>query len=143
MTVTCHVPGVDLIAADPQRAVLAVDFDGTLAPIVDDPECAHANETSIHALAQIAPLIGGVAIITGRPVAQVLQLGGCPDHARSEHLVIYGHRATYSCSARTGAIAVTPPPPALARVRACLPDRLPEHEAADAFIADKGQASAV
>lgn len=143
MTVTCHVPGVDLIAADPQRAVLALDFDGTLASIVDDPARAHANESSIRALAQIAPMIGGVAIITGRPVAQALELGGFQDHSGFEHLIIYGQYGAESWSARTGKTEVKPPAPALARVRECLPEWLSRHDAEDAFIEDKGQAIAV
>lgn len=142
MTLT-YQPSVELIAADPSRTVLAFDFDGTLAPIVDNPENARANETAVRALAQIAPAVGAVVIITGRPVAQALELGGFEHYPGLEQLVIYGQYGAERWSARSGHIEVTAPAPQLARVRDHLPLWLAEHDASEAFVEDKGLALAV
>lgn len=62
------------IAADPPGALLAMDFDGTLAPIVDDPTQAHVHPGARAALLRLTELIGSVAVITGRPVEVVRRL---------------------------------------------------------------------
>ena len=56
--------------ADPGGTLLALDFDGTLAHIVDDPSQAYAHERSVAALARLGRVLGQVAIVTGRPVAR-------------------------------------------------------------------------
>jgi trehalose 6-phosphate phosphatase len=62
------------IALDPlvtaaSRVALVVDFDGSLAPIVDDPSRAHALPAALDALTRLVPLLGRVGVISGRPVA--------------------------------------------------------------------------
>ena len=59
--------GLAALLAAPARALIALDFDGTLAPIVDDPTQARATAAAAAALHQLAGLAGTVAIITGRP----------------------------------------------------------------------------
>ncbi len=49
-------------------AVLAVDFDGTLAPIVDEPALARPLEGVGPLLAALTDHYGEVAVISGRPV---------------------------------------------------------------------------
>ncbi|MDX6274860.1 MAG: trehalose 6-phosphate phosphatase [Frankiales bacterium] len=49
-------------------ALIAVDFDGTLAPIVQRPEDAVALPDAVAALRDLAPRVGCLAVITGRPV---------------------------------------------------------------------------
>ncbi|MFC6343852.1 trehalose-phosphatase, partial [Nocardioides hankookensis] len=58
------------------RAVVGLDFDGTLSPIVDDPERAHIHDDAPDVLLDLAREVGAVAVITGRPARQVLDLGG-------------------------------------------------------------------
>ena len=58
----------DAVIADPGGTLLALDFDGTLAHIVDDPAQAYAHGHSIAALGRLGGVIGQIAIITGRPV---------------------------------------------------------------------------
>ena len=53
-----------------QHPLLAFDFDGTLAPIVDQPDQASVPEAVSHGLAELAQRLP-VAIITGRSVADV------------------------------------------------------------------------
>jgi trehalose 6-phosphate phosphatase len=53
----------------PRRAAFLVDFDGSLAPIVDDPGAARALPAAVDALARLTPLLGRVAVVSGRPAA--------------------------------------------------------------------------
>jgi trehalose 6-phosphate phosphatase len=50
-------------------AVLFVDFDGSLAPIVDDPAAARVLPAARAAVARLVPLLGTVAVVSGRPAA--------------------------------------------------------------------------
>src|SRR2546422_145119 len=68
--------GLDALLAAPGRAVVALDFDGTLAPIVDDPDQARAHPGAVPALSRLAPRVGSVAVITGRPAALAVRYGG-------------------------------------------------------------------
>lgn len=45
-----------------------MDFDGTLAPIVDDPSSSAPLPSTIDALDRLAGRMGLVAVVTGRPV---------------------------------------------------------------------------
>lgn len=53
----------------PDRAVVVVDFDGTLAAIVDDPADAVPFPGVVEVLARLARRLGCVAVVSGRPVA--------------------------------------------------------------------------
>lgn len=64
------------ILAAPERAVIALDFDGTLAEIVPDPELARAHPGAVPALAALAPKVASVAVITGRPAGVAVRYGG-------------------------------------------------------------------
>ena len=63
--------------ADPAGTGVFSDFDGTLAPIVDDPAAAAPLPGVVDVLAQLARRYGRVGVISGRP-ASFLQshLGG-------------------------------------------------------------------
>jgi trehalose 6-phosphate phosphatase len=61
-------PALAPVVAAPAASALMVDFDGTLAPIVDDPAHAMPRPGSVAALSELAPRLGLVAIVTGRPV---------------------------------------------------------------------------
>ena len=57
--------------------LLAVDFDGTLAPLVDDPDAATGDPTSMTLLADLAERAGiTVAIVSGRTYADLERLVG-------------------------------------------------------------------
>ncbi|MFQ6198729.1 trehalose-phosphatase, partial [Streptomyces sp. NPDC000405] len=68
--------GLAALLARPERAVVALDFDGTLAPIVPDPERARAHPGAVPALARLAPRLGSVAVVTGRPAGVAVRYGG-------------------------------------------------------------------
>lgn len=76
-------------ATQPSRTLIALDFDGTLAPIVARPEDAVAHPEAAVVLTALAETGYRIAIVTGRPVADVLRLGaGLGD---VPGLRIYGH----------------------------------------------------
>jgi trehalose 6-phosphate phosphatase len=56
------------LVAGPATSALFLDFDGTLAPIVDDPIAARPLPGVLGVLARLAPRLGLVAIVSGRPV---------------------------------------------------------------------------
>lgn len=59
---------LDELARDPSRAAVVVDFDGTLAPIVDHPEGARALPASVDALSALVGRYRLVGVVSGRPV---------------------------------------------------------------------------
>jgi trehalose 6-phosphate phosphatase len=56
------------ITEDPAHAGVLVDFDGTLAPIVDDPAVARPLPEAAELLGQLAHRYRVVAVLSGRPV---------------------------------------------------------------------------
>lgn len=48
-----------------------LDFDGTLAHVVNHPADAAALPESVEAIARLIPLVGRVALVSGRPVADL------------------------------------------------------------------------
>ena len=77
-------------AGDPDHFLLALDFDGTLAPLVPDPATSRMHEASAAALARIGPQVGQLAIITGRSVETVRALGRLDERAGLENLIVLG-----------------------------------------------------
>lgn len=64
--------GLAAILANPATALIALDYDGTLAPIVARPEDARPANGAVDALVALAKRVGTVAIVTGRPVRDVV-----------------------------------------------------------------------
>jgi trehalose 6-phosphate phosphatase len=65
--VTARAAAIDALAALPAAAAVVLDFDGVLAPIVEDPEASAMPAGSEAILARLAELLGTVAVISGRP----------------------------------------------------------------------------
>lgn len=82
--------GLAAVLADPARAVVAVDFDGTLAPIVERPEDARPAAGAVEALAALAVVVGRCAVVTGRGAEDVVRLGGLDVVDRLHVLGHYG-----------------------------------------------------
>lgn len=57
-----------------------MDFDGTLAPIVDDPAAARPHDDAVHVLGRLSERWGVVAVVSGRPAGFL-----------AEHLAGAGH----------------------------------------------------
>jgi trehalose 6-phosphate phosphatase len=107
--------GLDALRSRPSEALLALDYDGTLAPIVADPTTAAPAEGAVDALLDLAALVGGIAVITGRPAETVLELG---DLQRVPGLVILGQYGVQRWSG--GTVSAAPPEPGLDAARAAL-----------------------
>ncbi|QOV37519.1 trehalose-phosphatase [Streptomyces ferrugineus] len=138
-------PGRDGLAAlldRPARALVALDFDGTLAPIVPDPDQARAHPDALSALVALAPQVAGVAVVTGRPADVAVRYGGFAGVAGLEHLVVLGHYGAERWDAVSGKVTAPDPHPGIATVRAELPGLLAS-VTQGTWIEDKGHAVAV
>jgi trehalose 6-phosphate phosphatase len=136
--------GLDAILRDPQHALLAFDYDGVLAPIVDDPENAPPHPGAIAALARLAPHVGTVVIITGRPAKVVVAYGQLADIPALSRLVVFGHYGRERWDAATGEVRTPPAPDSVAAAAAELPDLLARLGAPpETWIEDKGGSVAV
>ena len=56
---------LDAVATAPATVVLALDFDGTLAPIVDDPAASTMAQESREAMSRMDGKLAAMAIVTG------------------------------------------------------------------------------
>ncbi|MFE0518531.1 trehalose-phosphatase [Streptomyces sp. NPDC058954] len=131
--------GLAAILDDPGKAVLAFDFDGTLAPIVPDPEQARAHPDAVPALAALAPKVASVAVVTGRPAEVAVRHGGFAGVPGLEHLVVLGHYGAERWDAVSGEVSAPAPHPGVAAVRAELPDLLERSGAGQgAWVEEKG-----
>lgn len=130
------------LLADPEQALLAFDYDGTLAPIVDEPTKAFPEPRVLAGLRAVSTHVGCLAIVTGRPVEQLLALAGLADWSAGP-LVVTGHYGLERWSTADREIVAAPPEPGLAVVRADLPALLTELGLATADIEDKGLSVAV
>ncbi|QPP08161.1 trehalose-phosphatase [Streptomyces bathyalis] len=150
------------IVSEPRRAVVALDFDGTLAPIVADPADARADPGAVPVLSRLAPRLCAVAVVTGRPAeAAVRQSGlggaegppgsagwGSPQRSEGEHflgnLTVLGAYGAERWDAATGRLSTAPPPPGVEAVRAELPAILDDLGVPPGtWTEDKGRAVAV
>ncbi|MFC8824909.1 trehalose-phosphatase [Streptomyces sp. NPDC057137] len=136
--------GLAALLARPGKAVVALDFDGTLAEIVPDPEQARAHPGAVPALVALAPHVASVAVITGRPAGVAVRYGGFAGVPGLEHLVVLGHYGAERWDAVSGTVRTPAPHPGVAAARAELPGLLERFEAwRGTWIEEKGQAVAV
>lgn len=131
--------GLAALLADPPRALIALDFDGTLAPIVEDPTAARATVAAATAVRKLAGLAGTVAIVTGRPAADAARFAGVADVPEVTVLGHYGRQRW-----ERGRLSSPRPPSGLAVARAELPALIAAAGAdPGTWIEDKGEALAV
>jgi trehalose 6-phosphate phosphatase len=131
--------GLAALLARPARAVIALDFDGTLAEIVPDPERSRAHPRVVPALSALAPQVAAVAVITGRPADTAVRYGGFAGAPGLDRLVVLGHYGAERWDAATGAVHAPAPDPGVAAVRAVLPGVLEEAGAdSGTWIEEKG-----
>lgn len=138
----------DALVRAASRAVVGLDFDGTLSPIVDDPERAHIHPDASDVLVDLADVVAAVAVVTGRPARQALDLGGLEDvgNAIGDHgkeLFVFGQYGNERWSSTQHRIVSPRPPHGLATFLRDLPRALRRADAADAWVEDKGLAHAV
>ncbi|WP_053174550.1 trehalose-phosphatase [Nonomuraea sp. SBT364] len=131
---------MEAILKDPAGAVIGLDFDGTLSPIVPDPAAARIHPEAAAVLAELGRHVKAVTIVTGRPVATALRLG--PGLEEVPGLVVLGHYGFERWE--QGQISGPPPPPGVPRAEAELPFVLDALGLATGVtVEDKGRAVAV
>lgn len=134
---------IEAILKRPQDTLLGVDFDGTLAPIIDDPEQAFADPESVAALGRIGRHINTIAVITGRPAKTAVRLGRFADDHNLGRMVVLGQYGVERWDARTGEFRIPPPPDGVAAAESALPELLARHGAEGARVEHKGRAIGV
>lgn len=131
--------GLEALLAAPGDALIGSDYDGTLSPIVADPAAAYAHPAAVTALRRLAPRAGTLAIITGRPVAQAVELGGLAD---VPGIIVLGHYGWERW--QDGQVSAPPAPPGVEVARSELPGVLASAGAREGtWTEDKGYALAV
>lgn len=136
------------IVARAADVVVGLDFDGTLAPIVEDPRRAHIHPEAPGVLTELARQVRAVAVITGRPAREVLALGGLDEVGDTigesgRELYIFGQYGNERWSSTRRRVVSPRPPQGLATFERDLPGALRAAGAPDAFVEDKGLAVAV
>src|SRR3954469_11165809 len=66
----------DALVGAGEGLLVALDFDGTLAPIVENPDVALIHDDAHAVLVGLSERVRAIAVLTGRPARQVLALGG-------------------------------------------------------------------
>ena len=139
-------PGADGLAtllADPRHSVLAFDYDGVLAPIVEDPDRSPPHARAVPTLARLAPLVGSIAIITGRPASVAVAYGQFDRWPELADLVVFGHYGRERWDGRTRTVVAPPAVPAVEAARQRLPGLIASLGVPGVWIEDKGSALAV
>lgn len=128
--------------------VIGLDFDGTLSPIVDDPEVAHIHPEVPAVLVELADHVGAIAVVTGRPARQVLALGGLDEVGDAigeagHELYVFGQYGNERWSSMNRRVVSPRPPHGLSSFLRELPGALRRGDARDAYVEHKGLAVAV
>jgi trehalose 6-phosphate phosphatase len=107
------------LAARLPNSLLAFDFDGTLSPIVIDPQQARPAPGTLSALRRLADTGAQIAIITGRGAETAVELG---EFHRVPRVIVSGlHGAERWQQQR---LTTRPEPAGLAELRTALPPLL-------------------
>lgn len=114
-------------------ALVAVDFDGTLAPIVPDPNDARPVAGAIEALSALSLAGARVVIITGRDAATVVRLGGLEAVPGLRVAGLYGLETWHD-----GNLVRPDEPESIRSLRAQLPAVVAEHGMPGVRVEDKG-----
>lgn len=136
------------LVAAASSVVVGLDFDGTLAPIVDDPDAAHIHPDAADVLLELSQVVHGIAVITGRPARKVLALGGLDEVGRQigeagRELFVFGQYGFERWSSTNRRVVSPRPPHGLSGFLRELPGLLRDADAAAAYVEDKGLAVAV
>jgi trehalose 6-phosphate phosphatase len=131
-----------------EELVVALDFDGTLAPIVEDPDEAHIHPDAAEVLVDLAAQVRAVAVITGRPARQALALGGLEEVGNAigesgRELFVLGQYGNERWTSTNRRVISPKPPRGLASFMRELPRLLRRADAEEAWVEEKGLAVAV
>ena len=104
----------EVLEQEPQKVLLALDFDGTLAPMVPNPEDSRMHEGSAAALQELGERVGKIAIITGRGADKVRQLGQLDQRPGFTNATVLGQYGVERWDAATGEVRAPEAPPSVA-----------------------------
>ena len=137
--------GLRALVANPRDTLIGLDFDGTLSPIVDEPEDARPHVGVPQTLRRLADRFGTVAIITGRPADVVAELLGFVAAAPPANLHVIGHYGLETWTTSAGVVRLAGVDLSwLDDVRRALPAALTAaHAPNGTAIEDKGASVAV
>ena len=122
----------ELRAALPD-VLVAVDFDGTLAPLVPDPDTSRPVDGAVDALGALARAGADIAVVTGRDARTVVRLGGLDGVPGIVVAGLYGIETWHD-----GALDTPDTPAVIRELRDRLPRLLAEHGAdPEVWIEDK------
>jgi trehalose 6-phosphate phosphatase len=133
----------EAILQRPKGTLVAVDFDGTLAPITDDPEQAYADPEAVAALGRLSSLVARIVVITGRPARTAIQLGRFDQTPGLDRLIVLGQYGVERWDASTGEYVIPPAPPAIAAVADEIPGLPAELGLTGVRLENKGRAIGV
>ncbi len=85
MAVSGHADSLAALRAEPGRTAILLDFDGSLSEIVERPELARPVDGARDILAALAETHALVAVVSGRPTADLTQLLGVPSVRLAGH----------------------------------------------------------
>jgi trehalose 6-phosphate phosphatase len=134
---------LEAIINSPSDTLIATDFDGTLAPIVDDPGQAYADPGAVAALGRLGQYVGRVVVITGRAAHAAVELGGFREVAGLGSMIVLGQYGVERWNAVDGEYAIPSVPPQIRKVAEELPQVLNSVGLAGVRIENKGRAIAV
>lgn len=140
---TARSEALQAIINSPSDTLIATDFDGTLAPIVEDPAQAYADRSAVAALGRLGQYVGRVVVITGREVRTAVRLGGFREVAGLGSMIVLGQYGVERWNALHDEYILPPEPPQISAVAEELPEVLDWVGLAGVRIEHKGRAVAV
>jgi trehalose 6-phosphate phosphatase len=127
----------------PGGALVAFDFDGTLAPMVPDPAAARLHPDALATLGRLGRRVRRLAIVTGRPAGVAVELGRFAGAEGLTSLVVLGHYGLERWDAASGEVTAPERHPGVDVVRRELPGVLVSLRQYGARVEDKGSSIAV
>lgn len=130
-----------LLAEDPQGALLAFDFDGTLSHMDPDPQAVSMVDKSAEAIERLADLGVKVAIISGRPIDDLLKLGRISERSGFADATLLGQYGIERFDMATGDRRDPAPPSSIKASKAALEELVAGSPGT--HLEDKGRALAI
>jgi trehalose 6-phosphate phosphatase len=136
--------GLAALLDDPAGVLLGLDFDGVLAPIVEDPSRSRAHPGVVGALERLGRHLGAIAVVTGRPAAVAVDYSGLDRSEALRGVVVFGHYGVERWDSESGRVSAPPVHEGVPAVRSALPGVLRQLSLdGEVHIEDKGRSVAV